>query len=185
MNKIILPIIIIIAVIAGITIFSKSDSNESMMTEEHNDDSMMMDDSMEKSDDNMMMEDDHMESDDDKMMEDDAMMMDEKTAMESTPGSVVAYEDTDISTLSGNIVLYFYASWCPTCRTLTADIDESLADVPSDLTIVVVNYDKSTDLKKQYGVTSQHTLVQVDSTGNQITKWSGGNTLESIISQIQ
>ncbi len=44
---------------------------------------------------------------------------------------------------------------------------------------------KTPDLKKKYGVTYQHTLVQVDAAGNTIKKWSGGNTLSSVLSMIQ
>jgi hypothetical protein len=48
-----------------------------------------------------------------------------------------------------------------------------------------VDYESSTELKKKYGVTYQHTLVQVDAQGNMITKWSGGNTLESLLEKIK
>lgn len=101
------------------------------------------------------------------------------------PGSYVDYDDVDIATLDGKIVLDFYAPWCPSCRTLERDIEANLDDIPSDLTIVKVSYDFERALKKQYGVTRQHTLVQVDTLGNKITLWTGGNTLESIISKVQ
>jgi hypothetical protein len=38
------------------------------------------------------------------------------------------------------------------------------------------DYDTSNDLKTKYGVTYQHTFVQIDSSGNAITKWVGGDT---------
>lgn len=100
------------------------------------------------------------------------------------PGKYVDYKDVSISDIDGKIVLDFYASWCPSCRTLESDIQDSLADIPSDLTIVKVNYDDESDLKKKYGVTRQHTMVQVDAQGNLIQKWSGGSTLESIVDQL-
>jgi thioredoxin-related protein len=34
------------------------------------------------------------------------------------------------------------------------------------------------DLAKKYGITYQHTFVQIDSKGNEITKWNGGKTDE-------
>ena len=37
--------------------------------------------------------------------------------------------------------------------------------------LIKVDYDTEKDLKKQYGVTIQHTLVQTDSDGNKIAKW--------------
>lgn len=112
--------------------------------------------------------------------------IDMETATEALagPGNYLAYEDVNIASLEGDIVLDFYASWCPSCRRLEADINDSLNDIPSDLNIVVVNYDNETDLKAKYGVTRQHTLVQVDQQGNLIKKWSGGNTLESIVGEV-
>lgn len=102
----------------------------------------------------------------------------------ATPGKYLAYEDVNLASLEGDIVLDFYASWCPSCRKLEKDVKESLNDIPSDLTLIKVNYDKETSLKNKYGVTKQHTFVQVDNQGNLIKKWSGGNTLEAVVSNI-
>ena len=77
------------------------------------------------------------------------------------------------------------SSWCPSCRKLEKDINASLSDIPADVTILKVNYDSEKELKTKYAVTQQHTLVQVDQSGNIINKWSGGNTLESIIGKIK
>ena len=85
----------------------------------------------------------------------------------------------------GKVVLFFKASWCPSCRALDSDIKSSLNDIPDGVTILEVDYDTNQDLRKKYGVTTQHTLVQVDSEGNAITKWSGGGSLETIISKLQ
>lgn len=86
---------------------------------------------------------------------------------------------------TGNVVLFFRASWCPSCRTLDKDINENLSSIPADLKILNVDYDNSSELKQKYGVTTQHTLVQVDKDGNMISKWSGSPTLSSLISQIK
>jgi len=101
------------------------------------------------------------------------------------PGSYLDYADVDLASLEGKIVLDFYASWCPSCRKLESDIKGSLADIPSDVTIVKVDYDAETALKQKYGVTKQHTMVQVDNQGNLIQKWSGGSTLESIVNKLK
>jgi thiol-disulfide isomerase/thioredoxin len=82
-------------------------------------------------------------------------------------------------------VLFFHASWCPSCRGLDKDIVKNAQSIPSDLKILKTDYDTQTELKVKYGVTSQHTLVQVDKDGNMIKKWSGGGTLESVLSQAQ
>lgn len=84
----------------------------------------------------------------------------------------------------GKVVLFFRASWCPTCKALDADIRANLAKIPAGVTILDVDYDKYVDLKKKYNVTYQHTMVQVDASGNQIQKWSGSPTLGSILEKI-
>lgn len=77
-------------------------------------------------------------------------------------------------------VLFFYASWCPTCRPADADFSANAANLPADMTVIRVNYnDPDTDedekeLAKLYGVTYQHTFVQIDSSGKALTKWNGG-----------
>ena len=86
---------------------------------------------------------------------------------------------------TGNVVLFFRASWCPTCRALDKDIKENLGAIPTDLKILDVDYDNSQELKQKYGVTTQHTLVQVDKDGNMISKWSGSPTLLSLVSQVK
>ena len=66
-------------------------------------------------------------------------------------------------------------TWCTTCKGL--DTALNTADLPDGLTILKTDYDKETDLKKKYGVTTQHTLVQVDAQGNKLAKWSGSRSL--------
>ena len=36
------------------------------------------------------------------------------------------------------------------------------------------------DLAKKYGITYQHTFVQVDAQGKELTKWNGGQTDELV-----
>lgn len=136
------------------------------------------------------------------MMEEKAMMekkaMEEKAAMEGgammekKDGAMMSkgsYEKYDPSKLAlandGKVVLFFKASWCPTCRALDADIKANLGAIPGGVTILEVDYDNSTELKKKYGVTMQHTLVQVDAQGNLIMKWSGGNTLTALVEKLK
>lgn len=86
---------------------------------------------------------------------------------------------------SGDVVLFFRASWCPTCRALEADLKANSTQIPQGLTILDVSYDAETALKQKYGVTYQHTLVQVDAEGNMVTKWSGSQDLASLLTQVQ
>lgn len=79
---------------------------------------------------------------------------------------------------NGRVLLFFYASWCPSCRSLDKDINNNLSNIPSDLTILKTNYDKEGELKTKYKVTYQHTLVEVDKDGNMLKKWTGGDFAE-------
>ena len=111
---------------------------------------------------------------------------DESVAM-TKAGSYEAYSPEKIARAasSGKAVLFFRASWCPTCRSLDADIRTKLGEIPAGLTILDVNYDSSSDLKKKYGVTYQHTFVQVDAQGNLIKKWSGSPTLSALVKEVK
>ncbi len=86
---------------------------------------------------------------------------------------------------AGDVVLFFKADWCPTCRAVDADITENRLNIPGGLNILKVDYDNSTELKKKYGVTYQHTFVQVDAQGNMVKKWSGSETLLALVSKVQ
>lgn len=83
------------------------------------------------------------------------------------------------------VVLYFHAPWCPTCVALDKNINANLGTIPDNTVIVKTDYDSSSDLKKKYGVTYQHTMVQVDSKGNKIKKWSGSPELKYLLAEIQ
>lgn len=103
-------------------------------------------------------------------------------ADEAATGNYVDYSEGKVAATNGNKVLFFHASWCPTCKSLDQNIRAGV--VPSGLTIFKVNYDTERDLAKKYGVTYQHTLVQVDSDGNLITKWAGSYTIQQIIDEL-
>lgn len=144
--------------------------------------------SQEKSN-SMQKEDTTTTKEEDKMMQKDenAIMEKEKDAdiMQSS-GSYESYSPEKLALAeNGDVVLFFRASWCPTCRALDADIKANMKNIPAGVTILDVDYDNSTSLKQKYGVTYQHTLVQVDSSGNQITKWMGSPTLASLITNIK
>ncbi len=98
---------------------------------------------------------------------------------------VYAPEKITLASSEHSVVLFFRAGWCPSCRAIDADIKSNLSKIPSDLTILDVDYDNSSPLKKKYGVTYQHTFVQVDKDGNLIKKWSGSPTLSALISEIK
>jgi thioredoxin 1 len=82
-------------------------------------------------------------------------------------------------------VLFFHASWCSTCRLLSQDIESNAALIPENLTIMNVDFDDETDLRRKYGVRIQHTLVQIDENGDEIAKWSGSPDLAAVLSRVQ
>lgn len=79
---------------------------------------------------------------------------------------------------AGDVVLFFNATWCPTCQEATKNLQG--ADFPEGLTVVSVDYDSNLDLRKKYGVTTQHTFVQVDPDGEQVKKFTGSTTIPQI-----
>ncbi len=114
----------------------------------------------------------------------DTVVKDEQAMVKA--GSYVAYSAEKIAMAeTGDVVLFFHASWCPSCKALNGDIEKNVSAIPAGVTILKTDYDKEVELKKKYGVTTQHTLVQVDKDGNLIKKWSGGSKLENLLSQIQ
>jgi thiol-disulfide isomerase/thioredoxin len=164
---------------------------EIMMKEEmmQNDkEAMMMKEKEMQNDREAMMQKDTILKDDEKMMkQEDGTMMKKKeeTMMKKTEAGI--YTDYTAAKLSSNMknVLFFKASWCPNCKTTDADINKNLGNIPGNVQILKVDYDNSADLKQKYGVTYQHTFVQVDASGNMLGKWSGSNTLSALVSNIK
>jgi thiol-disulfide isomerase/thioredoxin len=77
---------------------------------------------------------------------------------------------------SGNkVVLFFHAPWCPFCRAANTAFLQRADEIPSGVVVLKTDYDTNTELKRKYGVTYQHTFVQIDANGNQVSKWNGGD----------
>ena len=151
---------------------------DAMMEESHSIDTM---EAMEKTDEVM------------KNEEESAMMEKEESQPAATaapaPAALAAGTFTNYSADqlvladSGDVVLFFHAEWCPTCRRLESDINANT--VPDGVHILKVDYDSETALKQKYGVTRQHTLVVVDSSGNKIkTITTPTNTLAQVVAAI-
>jgi thiol-disulfide isomerase/thioredoxin len=131
----------------------------------------------------MMVEEDAMRTE--KQMEQKVMMDKGDTTTKAGSYEVYAPEKVTLASDTHDVVLFFRASWCPVCIGLDRDIKANLSKIPSNLAILDVNYDDSTSLKKKYGVTYQHTFVQVDKDGNLIKKWSGSPTLSALIAEVK
>ena len=101
-------------------------------------------------------------------------------------GAYEAYSESKLANAeTGDVVLFFHAAWCPSCRALENDIQRNADDIPDDLTILKLDYDTESALKKKYGVRSQHSLVQVDADGNLIQIWRGGNRLSDVVKRVE
>jgi thiol-disulfide isomerase/thioredoxin len=143
----------------SIDITEKNESG-SMVKEEP---SMIQKEVMEKNDAMMKKGDTMVKNDDSAMMKKDAM----KT------GSYTNYSTSAVESAlaSGKkVVLFFHAPWCPSCK--SADTKLSQETIPENTIVFKTDYDSSGELKKKYGVTSQHTFVSLKSDGTMIKKAS-------------
>ena len=82
-----------------------------------------------------------------------------------------------------NVLLFFHADWCPTCRAAERDILSNNHQLPENLSILKVDFDTQKDLKAQHNIVSQHTFVLLDANGDEVTKWGGGG-VETILENI-
>jgi thioredoxin 1 len=105
-------------------------------------------------------------------------------AMMSTGGKVMFTSLDDARALAqvGPTVLFFNADWCPVCRAEMRQIDASLSEL-GNITVVVVDYDRNARLRRKYGVTYQHTYVQIDGDGEKLALWNGGG-VDGILSNV-
>jgi thiol-disulfide isomerase/thioredoxin len=88
---------------------------------------------------------------------------------DSQPGQYVDYSPELLSSTPGEKLLFFHAPWCSQCQALDEDIESS--GVPDGVTIFKVDYDSNQDLRQQYGVTIQTTMVKVDDNGEKIDSY--------------
>lgn len=187
MNKntgIIIGVIALVVMVGGIYA-STSSKDDAMMAKDKMEQQVMEDQKM--ADEKMMMEKKAMEEKDAMIKKNETSMSDGGVNMNSIKimGSYESYSPEKlVRAENGNVVLFFHASWCPSCRALNQNIEANITSIPAGVSILKVDYDKEVELKKKYGVTSQHTLVQVEKNGNMIKKWSGGSSLENLISKI-
>ncbi len=178
-KKIIIGIIVGVVILGGLYMVTQSNKDDKMMEQKME---------AEKMAEDKMMKEDATGKDDAMMEGKEGTMMDkaDDQAMMKMGGQYMPYDASKLAfAKEGKVVLFFNASWCPTCKAIDADIKASIKDIPANTLILSVDYDSSKDLKVKYGVTTQHTFVQVDANGNSLNKWVGGNTLEKVLANIK
>jgi thiol-disulfide isomerase/thioredoxin len=181
MNKtlwVVLAAVIILG--GGIAFYANQNSadkdqvkNDAMMK---NEDAIQKEETMSK-DEGMMnkTEESIIENKDAMTKDESAMTKENENSMMEKPGSYIDYSPAALAeaTKNGKAVLFFWASWCPFCKTANEAFMSRASEIPSGITILKTNYDTEKELKTKYGITYQHTFVQVDAEGKMLTKWNG------------
>jgi thioredoxin 1 len=78
-------------------------------------------------------------------------------ALDIQPYSAAAL--TEAQKADKPVALHFRADWCPTCRAQDKVLVSLKAEPGLNLTVLAVDYDTEKDLKKQFNIRSQSTLV--------------------------
>ena len=106
--------------------------------------------------------------------------------MMQAKGAYVEYSPAALATATknGKAVLFFHAAWCPFCKAANEAFNSRLSKIPEGVTVLKTDYDTQKELKTKYGVTYQHTFVQVDASGNMVAKWNGGD-IDALLANIK
>ena len=100
--------------------------------------------------------------------------------MHDAMGPLLEFDGMDAAMMNAvkqPTVLFFHASWCPTCKAAMKDLEANVSMLEG-YTVYITDYDTTGELQEKYGVTYQHTFVQIDSTGSALAKWNGGASKE-------
>jgi thioredoxin 1 len=73
---------------------------------------------------------------------------------------------------TGNVVIDFYADWCPPCKRMSPLID-GVATIMPEVTFIKINRDYFLDLANLYNITSIPTLIFLKD-GKEIGRYNGG-----------
>ena len=111
----------------------------------------------------------------------------EATDAEVAPvGAYLPYSADAVATSNADrILLFFHATWCPSCKALDADIVKNSVTIPDGVAIFKVDYDTSIELKRKYGVTTQHSIIEINKTGKAQSTISHPLTLNAVIATLQ
>jgi len=89
----------------------------------------------------------------------------EQTATTATKATYTEYSQARFAAAQQegkNIVLFFHADWCPTCHVLDQAIVNGLERVPDNTAILKIDFEERSDLKREYEIQYQHSLVFIE-----------------------
>lgn len=102
--------------------------------------------------------------------------------MKADTGMFEEYSEAKFAELKGSqpVALFFHANWCSTCKGIEKDLNANLNSIPKEATILQVNYDTETALKKEYGITMQSIIVFLNANGTEVKRLQGESTFPQI-----
>lgn len=105
-----------------------------------------------------------------------------KIETDNFPSFYKKYSSEELRNAKWNILLFFHADWCSTCKEFDRQI--KLLWKLENLTILIVDFDNSTELKQKYSVLSQSTFVQVDNEWNMYKRFLGKTNIKDILDNL-
>lgn len=82
------------------------------------------------------------------------------------------------------VLLDFYATWCPPCRTLAPHVEALATQMKGRIKVLKVNVDDNSGLALKYGISSMPTLVLVVPGVKQV-RHVGIKNLQQLISWVE
>ncbi|MEP3482654.1 MAG: thioredoxin [Fuerstiella sp.] len=59
-----------------------------------------------------------------------------------------------IASKDGIVLVDFWATWCPPCKSLAPELEQLAADYPGQITIVKIDVDIASDIAQSYEISS-------------------------------
>lgn len=110
----------------------------------------------------------------------------ESPAATKTAGTYQDYDPALVAASTADtIVLFFHATWCPSCRALHNDITNNVAAIPPGVEIYRADFDIHTELRRQNNVTLQHSVMTIDTDGIAISNITHPLNLSALLASLQ